>query len=262
MATRNARAPHVQQAFVLHHYDWSETSLVLDLLTREQGRMAVVAKGAKRPYSQLRSVLLPFQRLQVGLSKPVRSEDEGAPDIVTLRSAEWAGGPPLPSGAALFSAYYLNELLMKFLARQDPHPALFDAYAATLSQLHGGAEDDEQEATALRAFELRLLAEVGLLPDLSLSTTTQRALEAGRAYALLPDSGLVAAAGDAPALPGPLWIGLQAALLHGSMAALQQACRPALGPLKSQLRALLQHHLGQRPLRTRQVMLDLYKLLD
>ena len=101
-----ARAANVQQAYVLHQYDWSESSLILDLFTREQGRIAVVAKGAKRPYSQLRAVLLPFQRIQVTLSKPAKTthstEGSGA-EVVTLRAAEWAGGATMPSGAALFS---------------------------------------------------------------------------------------------------------------------------------------------------------------
>ncbi|HEY9238159.1 MAG TPA: recombination protein O N-terminal domain-containing protein, partial [Burkholderiaceae bacterium] len=121
-------------AFVLHRYDWSESSLILDLFTREQGRIAVAAKGAKRPYSQLRSVLLPFQRIGVTLGKAVLHE-EGASDVQTLRGAEWAGGASMLTGAALFSGFYLNELLMKLLARHDPHAALFDAYAATLPGL-------------------------------------------------------------------------------------------------------------------------------
>lgn len=253
------RPPAVQQAFVLHHYDWSETSLVLDLFTREQGRLAVVAKGAKRPYSQLRAVLLPFQRIQVSLSKPVKS-DEGLAEVVTLRAAEWAGGSTLPAGAALFSAYYLNELLMKLLARQDPHGTLFDAYGATLPQLQSG--EDAGSQAALRAFELRLLVEVGLLPDLSLVTTTQMPLAAERHYMISPEAGVIAPAGDAATFSGSLLTGLQAALLHGSMAALQQACLPALPALKTALRGLLHYHLGHKPLRTRQVMLDLQKLLD
>ena len=111
MATARAT---VQSAFVLHQWDWSETSLILDLFTRENGRVAAVAKGAKRPYSQLRPVLLPFQRLQVVTGKP--KAEEGA-DILTLRSAEYANaGASLPP-ARLFSGFYLNELLMKLLAR-------------------------------------------------------------------------------------------------------------------------------------------------
>jgi DNA repair protein RecO (recombination protein O) len=148
-------------AFVLHRYDWSETSLILDLFTREQGRVAVAAKGAKRPYSQLRPVLLPFQRLAISLG---RTPADAAAEVQTLRQAEWAGGGPMLSGAALFSGFYLNELLMKLLARHDPHPALFDAYADSLGAL---AQGGDAEQAGLRAFELVLLRELGLLPDLA-----------------------------------------------------------------------------------------------
>ena len=258
-----ARAPAVQQAYVLHQYDWSESSLILDLFTREQGRLAVVAKGAKRPYSQLRAVLLPFQRIQVTLSKPAKTaqstEGSGA-EVVTLRAAEWAGGATMPSGAALFSGYYLNELLLKLLARHDPHPALFDAYAATLPALH--ANEDEQSQAALRAFELRLLTEIGLLPDLSVSTLTQQPLAADKHYMLSAESGVVPPIDDAANFRGAILVQLQAALMHGSLPALQQACAPVLPALKSALRGLLHYHLGHKPLRTRQVMLDVQKLLD
>jgi DNA repair protein RecO (recombination protein O) len=252
---RPPRAPAAQAAFVLHHYDWSETSLILDLFTRESGRIAVAAKGAKRPYSQLRAVLLPLQRIQVSLSKP--SKDAGADGVQTLRGAEWGGGNTLPSGAALFSGYYLNELLMKLLARHDPHPALFDAYADTLVAL---AQADD--TAALRAFELRLLSELGLLPDLSVVTATQQALDAAARYQLSPEAGLVSASFEAGALSGAVLTQLQAALLHGSGAALRQACATELPTLKTALRGLLNYHLGPQPLRTRALLLDVQKLLD
>jgi len=259
MVSRAPRVPSTQPAFVLHHYDWSESSLILDLFTREQGRLTIVAKGAKRPYSQLRSVLLPFLRLQVGLSKPARREGEEA-EVQTLRTAEWAGGTTLPAGSALFSGYYLNELLIKLLARQDPHPALFDAYAATLPFLHD--DEDARSQAALRAFELRLMSELGLLPDLSLVTATQQPVHSERLYLLSAEGGVVPAPMDGPSFLGAQLVQLQAALLHGAPAALQHVCAPLLQPLKSASRALLQYHLGNRPLRTRSLMLDLQKLLD
>ena len=251
------RRPSVAlNAYVLHRYDWSESSLILDLFTREQGRLAVAAKGAKRPYSQLRSVLLPFQRLHVSLGR--LPAGEGAADVQTLRSAEWAGGAAMLTGAALFSGFYLNELLMKLLARHDPHVALFDAYARTLPAL-GNADDTLVEA-ALRAFELRLLKEIGVLPDLSQVTLTQQPVQQLQRYALLPEAGVATPrAGDAE-VTGDALIGLQAALEHGSLAALQQGCAQALPALKTQLRALLHYHLGSTPLRTRQVMLGLQGL--
>src|SRR6188474_1838634 len=104
MATRPARPPATQAAYVLHRYDWSESSLILDVFTREQGRVAVIAKGAKRPYSQLRSVLLPFQRLQLSLGRPPKDDAsaEQVSEVQTLRAAEWGGGAAMLTGAALF----------------------------------------------------------------------------------------------------------------------------------------------------------------
>ena len=244
---------------MLHRYDWSESSVILDLLTREQGRLSVVAKGAKRPYSQLRSVLLPFQKIHVTLGRVPKSavSDTQASDVQTLRSAEWAGGAAMLTGAALFSGFYLNELLMKLTARHDAHPALFDAYAHTLPHL--SADEDARVQAALRAFELTLLRELGVLPDLSLVTLTLQAVRAEVRYSLLPEAGVSDARADVD-LAGSTLIGLQAALSHGSLPALQQACMPALADLKSVLRGLLHYHLGSSVLRTRQVMQGVYSL--
>ena len=257
MATRTHRAPAQLEAYVLHHYDWSESSLILDLYTREQGRLAVVAKGAKRPHSQLRAVLLPFQRIHVTLGRTAAAEH--TPEVQTLRGAEWAGGQPMLGGAALLSGFYVNELLLKLLARHDPHPALFDAYTVTLPALHTGEE--MQAEAGLRAFELTLLRETGVLPDLSLVTLTQQPLRDDLAYALRPDAGVVAAPDDDDAsMAAGVLMQLQAALEHGSTVALQHACKAALPALKTALRALLHYHLGSAILRTRQVMLDLQRL--
>ena len=245
--------PAALSAYVLHRYDWSETSLILDLFTRERGRLAVAAKGAKRPYSQLRGVLLPFQRLQVALS---RGSEEA--EVHTLRSAEWAGGAAMPSGGALFSGFYLNELLLRLLARQDPHAALFDAYAQVLPVLALAGETQSQ--AVLRAFELTLLRETGLLPELNCLTQTLQPLRAEAAYALRPEAGIVPAAARDAGLSGARLVALQAALQHGSVAALQAECAMALPALRAALRALLQYHLGSPMLRTRQVMADLREL--
>jgi DNA repair protein RecO (recombination protein O) len=242
-------------AYVLHHYDWSESSLILDLFTRERGRLAVAAKGAKRPYSQLRGVLLPFQRLLVSLG---RGSDDA--EVHTLRAAEWAGGAPMPGGGTLFAGFYLNELLLRLLARQDPHALLFDTYAQVLPMIAAG--DEAQAQAALRAFELVLLRETGVLPDLDCVTHTLQPLRDGAAYALRPESGVTEAIGDAPRLPGARLVALQAALTHGSVGALCEACAPALPALRGALRTLLQYHLGSPQMRTRQVMAEVRKLLD
>jgi DNA repair protein RecO (recombination protein O) len=239
---------------VLHQWDWSETSLILDLFTREQGRVAAVAKGAKRPYSQLRPVLMPFQRLVVSTGRP--KADDGA-DILSLRSAEYAGGGAALPPARLFSGFYLNELLMRSLARGDPHQQLFDAYAATLGWLAQG----EDEA-ALRAFELVLLRETGVLPDLGLTTATQLPVQPAGGYRLLAEAGLVAVSGGEPALSGEQCLRLQAALDRRDAVALHAACAQALPVLKQQMRGLLHYHLASPALRTRQMMFDVRRLLD
>ena len=251
-AARRSAQPALA-AFVLHRYDWSESSLILDLFTRELGRVAVAAKGAKRPYSQLRAVLLPFQRIHVSLGRARGLEPSG--EVQTLRAAEWGGGAAMLTGGALFSGFYLNELLMKLLARQDPHPALFDAYAQTLQALE--PRNDLVLQASLRAFELTLLREVGVLPELDVVTLTQEPVQAQGRYALLPEAGVAVPRKDASAMTGEALQALQAALAQGQLAALRRACAVALPELKNTLRELLHYHLGTDQLRTRQVMLNL-----
>lgn len=257
MATRATRNAPLA-AFVLHSYDWSESSLILDLFTREQGRMAVAAKGAKRPFSQLRSVLLPFQRIQVTLGRQAPGED--AREVHNLRGADWTGGAAMLTGATLFSGFYVNELLMKLLARHDPHPALFDAYAATIATLGDAGEAGGQ--AALRAFEIVLLKEIGLLPDLGVESTTRRPVAADERYRVLGDAGVVAAAGATDAtVSGATLAALQIALAGGDLAALQRVAARSLAELRPLLRAKLAYHLGTDSLRTRRVMLDAQALM-
>ena len=258
MATRRARvsAPTQLDAYVLHRYDWSESSLILELLTRERGRVAVIAKGAKRPTSQLRAILLPFQRVQVTLGRTPADDA----DIHVLRQAEWAGGGPLLPPAALFHGFYLNELLLKLLARHDPHPALWDADAEAVARLQGRDETGLQPV--LRAFELILLRELGLLPTLEADSSTLQPLQPQARYLLQPETGLCLAPAHArSALPGEAWCALQQALEQPQgYPAVLRACAPVSTALKPLLRALLQYHCGSPLLRTRQLMMDLQTL--
>lgn len=242
MATSEAHG-RTLLAYVLHHHDWSETSLIVELFTRAQGRIVVAAKGAKRPTSQLRAVLLPFQPLLAHLGKPPADE---AAEVRALRSAEWVGGAPLLPAAALFAGYHANELLLRLQARQDPHPALFDAYADTLAAL--AARGDE--ATALRAFELVLLRTTGVLPDLGLETQTATPLDPAARFTLHPEAGVLP---EATGLPGSAWTALEVTLGGGPVAALRAVVAPHAAALRAPLRALLHYHLGHAPMRTRQV---------
>lgn len=255
MSTRRSAAPLA--AFVLHTWDWSETSLIVELFTRERGRLVVAAKGAKRPYSQLRPVLLPFQRLAVLLG---RTPADASNEVHLLRSAERAEGPPMPRGAALFAGFYLNELLLKLTARQDAHPALFDLYDAAVGALQGA--DDAAVQLTLRAFELALLRELGVLPELDQLTLTVSPVQADGRYTLHPEAGVVSTAAAEPGVLGRVLVTIEAALRNGHPAALRAAVAPAVTALRGPLRQLLHYHLGSPVLRTRQVMADVQKLID
>lgn len=249
MAKRTADEP----GFVLHRYDWSESSLIVEVFTREHGRIALVAKGAKRPSSNFRPVLLPLQPLHLAFG--------GDAEIRTLKGAEWVGGQVMPTGDALLSGFYLNELLMRLLARDDPHPQLFDAYADAVAVLASG--HGEALEPALRSFELLLLREIGLLPALDVQTSTQSPLDPEERYGLLPEAGLApaGAAGTRPSLAGAQWLALQRALeARAPFAAAFAAAAPVMAGLKPQLRALLNYHCGLGTLRTRQLMIDLQAL--
>ena len=142
-----------QAAFVLHTRPYRETSLVVEAMTRDYGRIALVAKGVRRPRSAMRGVLMAFQPLEMTWS--------GKGEVVTLHSAEWQGGQPLLAGRALLCAYYLNELLINLLPREDAHEQVFDHYAQTLQSLAQATEENALHSASLRCFEKSLLAELG-----------------------------------------------------------------------------------------------------
>jgi DNA repair protein RecO (recombination protein O) len=241
-----------EPAYVLHRHDWSESSLILEVFTRHHGRIALVAKGAKRPSSGFRPILLPMQPLQLAFG--------GDAEIRTLKSAEWMGGHVMPSGEALLSGYYLNELVLTLLARDDPHPRLFDIYGDVVEVLASGHGEVLQ--TALRAFELLLLREIGLLPLLDAQTMTLAALEGNSRYSLVAEGGLRQASDiDRASLSGSQWLALHESVASSaSLAHTLRACAPVVGELRSQLRALLNYHCGVTSLRTRQMMIDLQSL--
>ncbi len=136
------------QAFLMHATNWSETSIIAQVFSRDYGIVTVIAKGAKRPYSVLRPILSAFQPLLLSWS--------GQGEIKTLTRAEIAGLLPL-GGRSLMSGWYMNELLLKLLPKEDPHQVLFDAYADALAQLADGSP----ATGALRRFEWTLLNETG-----------------------------------------------------------------------------------------------------
>ena len=244
-----------EPAYILHQYDWSESILILEVFTRHRGRVALAAKGVKRHTSNFRPVLLPLQPLKLSYTLGA----EGNAEIHSLKGAEWVGGHVMPQGDALWSGMYLNELLLRLLARDDPHAALFDTYVGVVRVL--ASEHGEALEVVLRSFELFLLREIGLLPALNHETLTLSPLRPEAPYVLVPEAGLrTAEPGERVTLPGADWLRLQAALEEGGYPALLRVCAPIASPLKPLLRTLLQYHCGPPLLRTRQLMIELQAL--
>ncbi len=237
---------HDQPAYVLHAHAWRETSLILDVFSRHHGRLALVAKGAKRPHSPLRTVLLGFA--------PFSASWSGRGEVRTLTRAEWSGGVAPLAGLGLLCGFYFNELLMRLLPREDPHEALFDRYHAALACLGERAHATAQQVEPLlREFEVDLLRQLGHLPALHLLSSSGQPLRQEQRYLVDPQRGVLEA-GDAD--PAQAIDGAQ--LL--AIAAADWRYPGALRTAKSLMRELLGYHLGARPLRTRQLLIDLHQL--
>ncbi|KUZ65150.1 DNA repair protein RecO [Burkholderia ubonensis] len=231
-----------QPAFVLHSYPYRETSLIIDVLTRDHGRLALVAKGAKRPHSALRGVLQTFQPLLLSWS--------GKSEMRTLTGAEWVGGMLPLAGDALLCGFYANELLVKFCAREDPQPPLFNHYVVTLTRLAHG----EPAVQVLRSFERVLLRETGYAMALN-RTVARRAVEGDRLYVFDPERGVRGADDDVPShwpvVSGQTLLDMEQDDYHRAQTVAQS---------KTLMRFLLNTYLGGTPLATRQILIDLQNL--
>ena len=230
-----------QPGFVLHTHDWSETSLIVDVFSRDYGRVGLVAKGAKRPGSRLRGVLQTFQPLSFCWT--------GKSELRTLVSAEWVGGTAPLENAALLYGFYLNELLLKLTVREDPHPKLFDYYAATLIRLTG----PESASTVLRQYELAVLKETGVAADLSVCTQAGREIDPEVIYVVDPEKGpRPAKTGDhSPRVQGKTLIDMTKEDYSDPLTQMQS---------KFLMRALLAHHLNGVEIQTRKILIDLLQL--
>lgn len=234
-----------QPAYILHSYPFRETSLVVEVFSRDFGRLAVVARGARRPKSALRGLMLSFQPLQLSWF--------GKSELRTLHKAEWQGGLPLLQGMALICGFYLNELLVKLLPRDDPHEALFRHYEETLLALSGRDGVPDYAAT-LRRFEKQLLKELGYAIGLERDAETGEPLDPSASYFFQIEKGPLrgARAGqNGVQLLGKTLLDM-AADDYGDAVTQQQS--------KALMRALINHYLGGEPLHTRQLLIDLQQL--
>jgi len=240
MAVGSITRQDQQPVFVLHTYPFKETSLVVEFFTRDFGRVAAVAKGARRPRSAMRGMLQAFQ--------PLLATWSGKSELRNLHSLEWGEGLLLLNGDALMCGFYLNELLLRLLPREDAHEALFSYYAQTLRDLASGGE----VPAILRRFELKLLQELGYaLPLLADEDGVQ--VEAAQTYWYVAERG--------PVRQGEGESGVQ---LSGKTL-LDMAQEDYRDPQtqqqsKQMMRALMAHYLGDKPLYTRQLLMDLQQL--
>ena len=231
-----------QPGAVLHTMPWRETSLIVEVFTRDFGRLPLVARGAKRPTSQFRGLLSPFAPLALAWS--------GRGEIKNLVRVEWIGGMPPLRGQALLSAFYANELLVRLMARADPHERLFDRYLELLR----GLAQPRHDAT-LRTFELELLREVGYAVPLD-QCSSGEPIDAATRYLFRAEAGahrLRAGEGDA----GDMTIS-GATLL--AMARGDFDDPRVASEAKLMLRQLIRYHLDGKPLNTRRILLDLHQL--
>lgn len=231
-----------EAGYVLHSYAFKETSLVVEVFTRECGRIGLVAKGARRPRSALRGTLMAFQPLLLSWA--------GRSELRVLRSAEWAGGQPQLSGLALICGFYLNELVLKLTQRDDPHAGTYAGYEDALAALRAAASP----AAVLRRFERRMLADLGY--GLTLTHDAEGAdIDPAASYTYLPERGAVACGpaaeqneeSDVP-IAGKTLLDM-ARDDYSAPATLQQS--------RALMRRVINHHLAGQALHTRQLLRDM-----
>jgi DNA repair protein RecO (recombination protein O) len=221
-------------AYLLHHAPWRDSSRILEFFTRDCGRITLFARGVRRPASELRAILQPFQRVLVSWS--------GRGEAGTLTGAEIDGAVAgLPAGR-LMSGFYLNELLIKLLVRHDSHVRLFEAYAEALA----GLRDSEHEGRPLRIFEKRLLEELGYGLDLGREAETGAQLDPEGFYHYRPERGACRAVHEAEGT----YPGASLAALAAENLADERSLRDAQRLLRAALAACLEG----RELRSRTVL--------
>jgi DNA repair protein RecO (recombination protein O) len=229
-----------QAVYVLHTYPFKETSLVVELFSQQFGRIAAVAKGARRPHSAMRGMLQSFQMLSGAWS--------GKNELKTLHSLDWSTGLTLLKGEALMCGFYMNELLLRLLPREDAHESLFEYYANTMHTLSNGADF----ATTLRRFELKLLQEMGYAVPL-LQDENGVDIEVDKTYRYEAEYGAcdLNATKNGVQLSGKTMLDMARDDYADSMTQSQS---------KQLMRYLLAHYLGDKPLHTRQLLIDLQGL--
>ena len=234
--TQRARVS-LQPAWILHHYPYRDSSLLLEVFSREYGRIGLIARGARSAKGRWQN--------QLQMLRPVLLSWSMRGELGTLTGVDSRGAMDVFSGRQVLCACYLNELLMRLLTRHDPHPELFAAYEDALLML-GSAEEQ-----ALRLFEKRLLQALGYGLLLDCEYDSGVAVLAGNLYEYRMEKGPVRcmhATENGVFLQGASLLALHAENLQDPR---------VLREVKQLMRAALALYLGERPLRTREVLRQL-----
>jgi len=220
----------LQEGFVLSLKAYRETSLLIEILSREHGKVALVAKGARGRRPRWAGLLQPFNLLSLSWT--------GRSDLQTLTGVEWLEPVTRLEATQLYCGLYLNELVSRFLHRHDPYPHLFSSYAQSLKALMAEANIER----TLRLFELTLLNEVGYGLQLEYEAEGGKNIEPDKHYAYILEQGPVEAALSNDTISGTTLIGLrQKNLEHDGV----------LAESKRLLRQVIAHHLAGKPLQSR-----------
>jgi DNA repair protein RecO (recombination protein O) len=217
----------LEPAYVLHSRSFRETSLIVEAFTREHGRVAMVARGARSARSRWRNVLQPFRPLLLSWSQ--KSE------LGTLTEADQVASPPALQGQSLYCGLYLNELLMRLLHRGDPHAEVFERYRHVLFELASEAAPQP----LLRVFEKHLLEAIGYAMLLDREFESGNEIQPDSWYEYQPACGPVLCSGPARGrVPGSVLLALHAESLQSEK----------LSELRMLMRSVIGYHLGDKPL--------------
>jgi len=228
-----------QPVYILHQRPFRDTSQILEIFSRDYGRLSVVSRGSRSPKSRLRAILQPFQSLQVNWS--------GRGEMPSLGQVEAASfkRPQLKS-KALPCAFYINELIMRLLHKHDVHEDIFELYQRTLFAL-ALSEDLELE---LRLFEKSLLQYLGFGLNLDVDADSGEAVVKDRNYSYFIEHGPVEAGSFQDK-------DRQALSIHGYSLLCFQANdlsdKTVRRDIKSLMRYLLAYYLGNKPLKSREL---------
>ena len=220
----------LEPAYILHSRLYRESSLLLEALSREHGRVGLVARGARSVKSRWKNMLQPFRPLLLNWTQ--RGE------LGTLTGADQVASPPALAGESLFCGLYANELMVRFLYRSDPHPGLFDIYQHLLTQL--AAENKTQPL--LRVFEKQLLQAAGFGMQLDHESGSDRVISADAWYVYKSELGPVRCdhgqEQDAALVSGSALLALKSGQIEDHH----------LKELKQLMRRLIRNHLGGKPI--------------